>query len=153
MRRNLCFLGMVLLWSLRLSAQTLINVDLGAGTATSKTGPAAIGFNASDFWNFYTRDDGNGGWLTLGGLENLRYSDGASSAAGIVVINAPGAWGNGSSDPMFEGYLYPFGGNAIINVTNLPAGAYDFFLYGNDSVYQVTVDGADFGTRVTTNSP
>src|SRR5258706_11974168 len=120
-------------------AQTLINVDLGGGTATTKVGTAGTGLSASDFWNFYTRDDGQGGWLTLGALSNLKRSDGSTTTAGLVVANAPGYWGNGSSDPMFAGYIYPFGGNATLDVTNLSAGSYDFYLYGQDGNYQVAV--------------
>jgi hypothetical protein len=135
--------------SSRSQSQSLINIDLDAGTATSKVGPAAIGQSASDFWNFYTRDDGAGGWLTLGAFPNLKYADGTTSSAGLVVINAPGAWNNGSSDPMFAGYIYPFSGNATLNVTNLPAGSYDFYLYALDGNLQVTVGGADYGTRTT----
>jgi len=133
--------------------QTLINVAVGGGTTTSKTGFAAIGQTPSDFWNFYTRDDGHGGWLTFGSLTNLKLANGTVSSAGLTVANAPGAWGDGSSDPMFTTYIYPFSGNATLNVTNLPAGTYDFYIYGPDGTYQLTSAGADYGTRMTTNAP
>src|SRR5438309_12082548 len=103
-------------------AQTLLNVDLDAGTATAKSGSAATGQSSSDFWNFYTRDDGSGGWRTFGALTNLKLADGTVSGTGLTVDNAPGAWGDGSSDPMYDGYIYPFGGNATLNVTNLGLG-------------------------------
>ena len=137
----------------KVQSQTLINVAFGAGAATSKTGFAAIGQNANDFWNFYTRDDGHGGWLTFGWVTNLKLADGTVSSAGLTVANAPGAWGDGSTDPMFASYIYPFSGNATLNVTNLPPGAYDFYIYGPDGTYQLTSAGGDYGTRVTTNAP
>src|SRR6266704_6226976 len=122
-------------------AQNVLNVDLDSGTATSKTGLAATGQTGTDFWNFYSRDDGQGGWRTLGGVANLKYANGVSSSVGLIVLNAPGSWGNGSSDPMFNGYLYPFSGNATLSVTNLPPGSYNFYIYGPDGTYQVTVSG------------
>src|SRR5689334_24415137 len=88
-----------------LQSQTLINVAMGQGTNTSKTGFAATGQTASDFWNFYTRDDGHGGWLTFGSLANLKLANGTSTSAGLTVANAPGEWGNSSTDPMFSNYI------------------------------------------------
>jgi hypothetical protein len=147
------FLGCLILPG-QLSGQALINLDFGSGTATAKTGQAAFGESSNDFWNFYTRDDGNGGWRTIGGLANLSYADGTPSPAGVVVLSGPGYWNNGSSDPMYAGYIYPLNsGNLTVNVTNLPAASYDLYLYGYEASYQVTVGGADFGTKATTNSP
>src|SRR2546421_5937522 len=133
-------------------AQTLLNVDLDAGTATAKSGPAAIGQSSSDFWNFYTRDDGHGGWLTSGAVSNLKYANGSGTSIGLQVLNSPGAWGNGSSDPMYAGYIYPFSGNATLNLTNMPAGLYDFYIYGPDGIYQVSAGGHDFGSKATANA-
>ena len=50
-----------------------------------KAGPAAVGQNASDFWNFYTRDDGAGGWRTFGVVSNLKVADGTTTATGSPV--------------------------------------------------------------------
>src|SRR5882724_7518596 len=70
----------------QLAAQTLINVDFGAGPAKSaKVGPAAIGQTAHDFWNYYSRDDGQGGWLTFGAVSDLSQADGTATSAGITV--------------------------------------------------------------------
>ena len=126
----------------------LLNIDIGAGTNTNEVGPAATGHSPADFWNFYTRDDGHGAWLTFGGLSNLMTAERIVTAAGFTISNAPGAWSDGSSDPMYDGYDYPFnGGNVTMTVTNLPSGAYDFYLYGFESSYEVTVDGLSYGIK------
>jgi hypothetical protein len=136
------------------TAAMLIDVDFGAGlTKSPETGPAAVGLTANDFWNFYSRDDGNGGWLSFGVLTNLALVDGTATSVGLTVDNAPGAWGGGSSDPMYDSYIYPFSGNATITVTNLPAGLYDFYIYSADGNYQVTVDSVDYGVQTTYDLP
>ena len=125
----------------------LVDVDFGGGSVTSsKSGFAATGQTTNDFWNFYTRDDGAGGWLTFGALSNLKLVNGTPTTSGLTVDNAPGAWGNGSSDPMYDGYIYPFSGNATVTVTNLPIGHYSFYVYANDGNYQMT-GAADYGTK------
>jgi hypothetical protein len=134
--------------------QVLINIDIGAGTSTSEVGPAAIGHNPNDLWNFYTRDDGSGGWLTFGALGNLQTAEGSATFSGMTIANAPGAWGNGSSDSMYNGYDYPFdGGNVTVVVTNLDSGAYDFYVYGIDSTYEVTVAGQSYGIKTLGSGP
>ena len=138
----------------QLLAQTLINVDLGAGlTKSPEVGPAATGQSANDFWNYYSRDNGHGGWLTFGAISNLSQADGTATSVGLTVANAPGAWGNGSSDPMYNTYIYPFSGNAIVTVTNLPVGQYDFYIYSQDGNYDVAVGSADYGVQTTHDSP
>src|SRR5205823_2410606 len=74
-------------------AETLVNLDFGGGDATSEVGPAATGHTASDFWNYYTRNDGQGHWTYFGALSNLQDAEGAATGAGLTVANAPGAWG------------------------------------------------------------
>ncbi len=138
-------------------ADALINVDFGGGptNATSpEVGPAAAGQATNDFWNFYTRDDGSGGYRYFGFLTNMKLATGSSSGAGLTITNAPGAYPNGSSDPMYNSYVYPFDGrNVSILVTNLPAGPYDFYVYGYDGNYQVQVGGTDYGTRMSLDAP
>jgi hypothetical protein len=138
----------------------LIDVDFGSGTATSEVGFAATGQSANDFWNFYTRDDGRGGYLSFGSLANLKNADGSASGAGLTIANAPGSWGNGAADYMYDGYLYPFdGGNIVVTLTNLAAASYDFYIYGHgeadnqNSTYQVSVDGQSYGSQTTLNGP
>lgn len=133
----------------------LVDVDFGAGPwPSAKTGLAATGQTTNDFWNFYTRDDGQGGWRTFGALTNLKQADGTPTTVGLTVANAPGAWGNGSSDPMYHDYIYPFdGGNVTVTVSNLPTGQYDVYVYGSDGNYQVTSGGIDEGIQTTRDDP
>src|SRR5207253_10650689 len=140
------------------SAAFLIDVNfyahLSSSLDTVKTGLAAIGHSSDDFWNHYSRDNPQGGWLSLGSLSGLKTVEGNETEAGLVVANAPGAWGNGSSDAMYRTYLYPFSGNATITVTNLPAGRYSLYVYGQDAGYQLAAgDGTDYGTLSTSNAP
>jgi len=54
---------------------------------------------------------------------------------------------------MYNTFLYPFGGNATLTVTNLPSGNYNFYVYGQESGYHVTGDdGTDYGILSTTNA-
>jgi alpha-tubulin suppressor-like RCC1 family protein len=129
-------------------AVTLLNVDFGAGTTTTEMGKAAAGISTNDFWNFYTRDDGAGGWKTFGSLTNLQNADGTVSAAGLTVNDAPGAWSDGSADVMLNSYIYPFdGGNVTVTVTNLPAGQYDVLPYSCNGNYDVSSGGVSYGTK------
>src|SRR5438128_1189132 len=122
-------------------------------------GLAATGQRTNDYWNLYSRDDGNGGYRTFGAVSNLKWADGTASAAGLTVANAPGAWHNGAADPMYDVYLYPLsGGNITVTVANLPVGSYDLYLYGHggpgvdtqNSVFEVVTGGSDYGTKGTT---
>jgi hypothetical protein len=136
-------------------ATLLIDVDYGqdAGPSPEK-GFAAVGLGANDFWNFYTRDDGHGNWLTFGVLSNLALVDGSLTGAGMTVSNAPGDWGNGSTDPMYSTYIYPFnGGNVTITVTNLPPGTYDFWPYSSDGNFELSVDGTSYGVKRSFDTP
>ena len=99
----------------------LINVDFGDGTNSSEVGQAATGRTASDFWNLYSRDERPGKWRTSGTVTNLLYADRVLSGVSLTVSNAPGAWGNGAADPMYNGYLYPLdSGRIFVAVENLP---------------------------------
>ncbi len=136
----------------------LININFGAhlspGMTGIKVGLAATGQTTNDFWNFYSRDDANGNWLVNGALPDLKNADGSVSGAGLLVSNAPGCWANGSADAMYNTFAYPFdSGNATATVTNLPAGQYDFYVYGHDGNYQLTVGGTDCGIRRTYDLP
>ncbi|EEF60300.1 beta strand repeat-containing protein [Pedosphaera parvula] len=145
--------GTVSLNVLEMSAGGLIDVDFGAGTSTGESGFAAIGQTTNDFWNFYSRDDGQGGWLTFGTLGSLKFVDGTLSGAGMTVVNAPGYWANGSSDSMYNGYIYPLdGGSASVIITNLATGQYDFYVYGLDTSYQLNVDANNYGSKSTANA-
>jgi len=138
------------------SSGPLIDIVFGVGSSSNKVGFAAIGQTTNDFWNFYTRDDPRGGWRQFGALTNLEFVNLANSSAGMTISNAPGAWFNGSSDPMYGTYLYPFnGGNIAVTLTNLDAGTYNFFIYGHaagddgNSTYSLSVDQQSYGTETT----
>jgi hypothetical protein len=133
----------------------LLNMDFQGNnlTASSKTGFAALGFAATDYWNYYMREDGQGGWRTFGAVTNLRLADGTITEIGMTVANAPGAWCAGSSDAMYDCYIYPFSGNATITVTNLPAGVYDVLPYAVDGNYEVTVGGVSYGIKSSLDDP
>ena len=47
----------LLLFRTTLPAQTLLNVDFGVGSRSSKIGPAATGQSTNDFWNLYRHYD------------------------------------------------------------------------------------------------
>jgi hypothetical protein len=133
----------------------LINIDYGSGTGPSpEVGPAAVGQGAADFWNWYTRDDGSGGWRTVGTLTNMLSANGVASGVGMTISNAPGCWAITTPDPMYSSYVYPLsGGNITVVVTNLPVGQYDFYIYNHDSSYQLSVDGTDYGIRTSYDWP
>jgi hypothetical protein len=131
--------------------QHLLNVDFGAGAATSKVGFAATGQATNDFWNFYSRDSGTGF------LADLKYADGSTCPGSLTVSNAPGAWGAGSSDPMMDSYLYPgLMGSMSVVVSNLPSGLYSLYFYahgqpgGENGVVHLSAGGRDYGTNSTT---
>src|ERR1041384_5947334 len=79
------------------TAQTLINVDFGAGATSGKTGFAATGQGTNDFWTRYRHYEPKfvpGMPLVPDGhLDALKYADGSPSKATIAVTNAPGVWG------------------------------------------------------------
>jgi hypothetical protein len=126
----------------------LFNVDFDSGQSTLKKGFAAVGETTNDFWNFYTRDDGQGGYRTFGVVDNLKLANGSYSAVAMTVANAPGAWGNGSSDPMYVGYIYPLNSNpAVITFTNAPQGEYDLIVYSGDGNCELSVGTVSYGTK------
>jgi hypothetical protein len=127
----------------------LWNLDFGAGTGPSQETGAAVTGSSGDFWNYYTRDDGNGNWLSFGEIDFLKTADSAVTPVAVAVDNAPGAWGNGSSDHMYDGYIYPFGGAATITIKNLPTGSYNLWVYSPDSSLTVNVGNTGYGSQNT----
>src|SRR5437588_5652538 len=53
---------------------------------------------------------------------------------------------------MYAGYIYPLRGTATLNLTNMPAGVYDFYIYGPDGIYDVSAGSQDFGSKATANA-
>jgi len=141
-----------------ISNPPLINVNFGghltpAGLNINKVGIAAIGQATNDLWNFYSRDVAPGQWRQNGAITNLQQADGGTTAAGLVVNNLPGAWYNGSSDTMYNGYLYPQSGTASVELTNLPAGRYEVYLYSGQGNFQLQVGSTNYGTLTTFDVP
>src|SRR3989442_6939897 len=103
--KNLLKIGLVIVqlsfFDLALHAQ-LLNVDFGIGTNSAKVGFAATGQSSNDYWNLYSRDDGSGGYRTVGAGSNLKWADRMVSAFGLTVTHGPGAWQNGTADPMYQ---------------------------------------------------
>ena len=137
-------------------AVNLIDVDFGVGTVSAKSGPAAVGQTANDFWNLYTRDDGSGGYLWYALVTNLQWAGGRPTTASMQVYNAPGAWGNNVADAMYGTYVYsldPVHAMTTVVLTNLPTGTFDFYVYGhepNDSAitsYELVVGTSSQGVK------
>jgi len=133
----------------------MIDVDFnGSPSPAGKVGPAATGVSSTDYWNWYTRNDGQGGWLTFGALTNLQLVDNTTTSVGLTIDNFPGAWGNGSPDLMYNDYIYPWPGESgTMTFTNLPAGQYDLYAYGSDGNYEVTVGALSYGIEHTRDFP
>ena len=130
-----------------------LDLDFGGGPGPSlKHGLAATGVTANDFWNYFNESY----WVGSGSLSNLKLVDGTTPvpSIGVSVNNAPGGWGNGSTDPMYNNFIYPFyGGNITITLSGLPDDVYDLYLYCSDGKYQVTSSGVDYGTRSSREYP
>ena len=139
----------------------LLNIDFTAEPHL-KTGPAAVGQTPNDYWNVYSRDvDSPFHWRDNGQLSGLKWADGSSSPAILSVTNAAGAWGNGSTDAMFQVYLYPLSrmGDMTVTLTGVPAGLYDLYFYAHgqpdseNGVVQVSSAGRDYGTQTNSSAP
>ncbi|MBI3418071.1 MAG: hypothetical protein HY043_22505 [Verrucomicrobia bacterium] len=117
-------------------AQSLINVDFGAGSVSTKIGFAATGQATNDFWNRYRHYEPkflpDMPLVANGRLEALKFADGSPSRVVITVTNAPGVWGNATGDAMFDSYIFaPNGSNLVVTLTGLDAGSYHFYFYGH----------------------
>ncbi|SPE50066.1 membrane hypothetical protein [Verrucomicrobia bacterium] len=138
-------------------AQTLINIDFGAGTASSKTGLAAAGMGTNDFWNLYRHYDPKfvpGMPLVSDGkLAKLKFSDGAESPVSVAVSNAPGVWGNSSGDPMYDRYIFAQNdSNLTVTITDLAPGQYHFYLYGHADADVTGEQNSVFTLKIGTNT-
>ena len=138
----------------------LLNLDFNGGTGviSPKRGTAAIGYTTNDLWNLYTRDTAvSGVWKNPGTATNLLWSDGTASGINLYITNAPGAWGNGSGDYMFNNYLYPLpngNGNIVFTLSNVPPGKYDLYLYSHggsteNGSLNVQVGAVNYGVKTT----
>lgn len=141
----------------------LLDIDFTAHlnpVFSTKTGPAAVGVDASDFWNVYSRDTTSlAAWRSGGAVSNLKWTDGSNSGANLIVTNAGGAWFTLCADPMMQSYLYPLDrqGNISAKLTGLPAQRYDIYVYahgqpsGENATVTLTLNGVPVDTRVTSS--
>jgi hypothetical protein len=146
-------------------ADSLLNIDFGAHLNPSLpkgSGPLAIGKNADDIWNVYSRDGASMfNFLPNNTLENLVWSDGTPSTIRLAVTNAAGAWETfAHHDPMFRSYLYRLNhhGNILTHFSNLPAGEYDIYFYAHGELphlnagVEVSTTGKSYGEKFTSTS-
>jgi hypothetical protein len=149
-----------------LGAQSLINIDFGAGSRSPKTGFAATGQSTNDLWNlfrFYDPKYSPGAPLVFSGrLSGIKLADGAPTDVLIEMTNAPGVWGNATGDPMFDSYVFaPNGSNILLTISRLEPGRYNFYLYGHaepdasgelNSLFKISSAGTNFGPLTTLSS-
>jgi hypothetical protein len=126
----------------------LMNINFPA-SSPDKVGFAAVGLTTSDFWNEVAA-------ATAGHTGNLKWSDQVASGAGIVVLNAPYSGSSSVADAMYGNYIYAGDGRGtILTITNLPAGNYNFYLYGHgqnsddNAIFELWSDEAGYGIRAT----
>jgi type II secretory pathway pseudopilin PulG len=149
-----------------LGAQSLLNLDFGAGSRSPKTGFAATGQGSNDFWNLFRLYDPKytpGAPLVFSGrLGGLKLADGAPTDVSIDVTNAPGVWGNATGDPMYDSYIFaPNGSNIVTAISRLEPGRYNFYLYGHadpdasgeqNSLFKISSAGTNYGPLTTLSS-
>ena len=117
----------------------LIDVYFNCNLAGYKTGFAAVGMTASDYWNN----------TVSGPLPALEWVNGAASGAGLSVSGNSGAWSWSVSDHMYQDYIYGYGTTMTVTVTNLPDGNYDFLVYAHgDQANQNQEVGLTTGTQI-----
>ncbi len=149
-----------------LGAQSLINVDFGAGSHSLKMGFAATGQSTNDAWNLFRLYDPKytpGTPLVFGGrLPGLKLAEGTATEVALEVTNAPGVWGNATGDPMYDSYIFaPDGSNIVVTLWKLPPGRYNFYLYGHadpdasgeqTSLFKLHSAGTNYGPLTTLSS-
>ena len=149
-----------------LAAQSLLNIEFGAGSHSLKTGFAATGQSTNDAWNLFRLYDPKytpGMPLVSGGrLAGLKLADGTASGVSLEVANAPGVWGNATGDPMYDSYIFaPNGSNIVVTLSNLEPGRYNFYLYGHadpdasgeqTSLFQIHSGDTNYGPLTTLSS-
>jgi type II secretory pathway pseudopilin PulG len=149
-----------------LQAQSLLNIDFGAGSHSLKTGFAATGQSTNDVWNLFRLYDPKftpGMALVFSGrLSGLKLADGTATEVFIEVTNAPGVWGNATGDAMYDSYVFaPDGGNIVVTLSKLEPGRYNFYLYGHadadasgeqTSLFKLHSAGTNYGPLTTMSS-
>jgi alpha-tubulin suppressor-like RCC1 family protein len=125
----------------------LIDIDFSNGSTSLKHGQAGIGQGTNDFWNLCRGTNFINTPFTIG-TANLKHADGTATTVGINASFPAGQWafGNGSSDPMYNAVLASLTTSPItLTVTNLPTGSYDFYVYSQSAVDQLSVGANTYG--------
>jgi hypothetical protein len=119
-------------------------MSFGGATSSPETGPAAAGAPGSNFWNYL-------GNQVPGPIANLLLPDGkTASGVSLTASNFPGSYGNGSTEPMYEHYIYPWEGQSgTMTFSNLPASACSVYAYSFDGDFTLTVGGVSQGAQTT----
>jgi hypothetical protein len=138
-------------------ADNLIDVAFTGASVTKKTGFAATGLTADDFWNTCTLQ-----WeyiglfrVSFGALSDLKFTDASTSATDLSAGYFYNVFPNGASDPMYGTYFDSE--NATMTITGLSPGAYDFYLYGHgmydneNTVFKLSVGMQSYGSKATIN--
>lgn len=152
--RTLFGAALASLWLLSSSsAQTLINVNFGDG---AKVGLAATGISTNDVWNRYFPTNEAGGVFPNGYLTPLLNSSGANSGVGLLVSGVQNQGTLGLTDVMFSSLLYASSATMTLQLTNLPYGYYDVWIYGHgnansiNGVFQITTPFSNYVQQATT---
>jgi Calx-beta domain/Bacterial TSP3 repeat len=118
-----------------LTSDPIINIDFAPGNSQGyKYGAAAIGQNySSDTWNDFDFCGSDGQLSDLQWADAWQYGGGHDSMASVTVTGLSGCWSfdpyMNPIDPMYDGYMYSSSGT--ITLSYLPAGTYDFYIYGH----------------------
>jgi hypothetical protein len=124
--------------------ELLINIDCLNGYTSGETNHYAAVEEVGDYWNCL-------GLEVPGPITALRYANGTGSY--YVGLSAPafgGDWADGSTDPMYNDYIYPgHGYSGTMTVTNLPPGAYCVYAYSFDGNFALSVGANSYGTNTT----
>src|SRR5580704_15508258 len=99
----LLFAALALAVTASLHADNLLDVAFTGASVTSKTGFAATGLTADDFWNTCTFQWEYIGLFRVGfgALSDLKFTDGSTSATVLSAGYFYNAFANGASDPMY----------------------------------------------------
>lgn len=127
----------------------LLNINF-PGNTPDKIGFAAVGQTTNDFWNERAN-------ATAGASTNLKLANTNTTATGVSLLGASGAWGFAViTDLMYQNYVYgASGANTLITLTNLASGTYDFYLYGHttnypdNAIFEVWSDSVNWGIKET----
>src|SRR5437667_12155371 len=83
-----------------LYSQSLLNVDFGIGTSSAKVGYAAVGKSDNDFWNLYSRDDGNGECKSVAEGRSFEVAEGTVTEVDLREDNGRGSGRYGWEEQM-----------------------------------------------------